>query len=93
MISDIVEYADNAAGRPFDLVADELEKSGFLRGDVHKNRVAKTNLVEYHKGHHECRTRIKVEHDWVFDKYGMGKPGKVVNIDVIEKGAREYADI
>ena len=93
MIADIEEFTEKAVGRPFERVAGELAEAGFFRGETHKNRVANTNLVEYHRGHHECRTRIKIEHDWVFDQYGMGRPGNVVKVELIEKGSREYADI
>lgn len=86
MIIDIESYVERMKGRPFLDVKRELLADGYAVSRTVKDRPSGGNRVRFAKGHHENAVVVDVIHDWKVDRFGIGRPGKVIGGNMVDTG-------
>lgn len=91
-MNDIITYTDHLPGRTFAQVRKEMEENGFQeagRINVHDyaNHGPAHCRITMRRGSHETATRVEIEYEWSVDKYGIGRPGKIISAKVLEHKA------
>lgn len=86
-IYDLEGYVERMPGRSFPEVEREMLEDGFARGRMIRDRSTGNGNLMLTRGSHELADAIRVTFDWNVDKYGIGKPGKVVSCELVKKGA------
>lgn len=90
MTKDMQGWLKDAPGRAFLTAKIELEQAGYVQVKSVRNRSTKNTVVSFRKverGEDPAYT-IELEHDWIFNGYGIGKPGKVVRTSEMSGGTR-----
>lgn len=88
MIYDMETYVKNMKGRPYPDIERELTADGFARGRMFTVRETGGRKVRFVRGRHENAVVVDLEHKWVVDHYGIGRPGSVTSGNIVETGAR-----